>query len=188
MADAKITALAEETAVVEADLVAIVDDVAVTPVTKKATIANILKSENAYLNVADMPIEPAGDDVSVGPHTDDLDAGMTIAQWDVVCLQADGKWDKTDANTLALYSGLLGIAKEAKDDGEAMDVALPGSIIRNDGWSDWTVGAVIYLSETAGLFTHTAPTTSDSAQRIIGYALTVDTIWFDPDSTWTTHT
>ena len=38
----KITALTDEPTPVAADLVAIVDDVAVTPVTKKATLANVL--------------------------------------------------------------------------------------------------------------------------------------------------
>jgi len=187
MADQKITQLTEETTVPEENLVAVVSDPSGSPVTKKATITNVLKSSNSYLNVADIPVEPASDGMSVGPHTNDLAAGESVSAWQLVCLQADGKWDRADANTVALYAGLLGIAKETKGDTEAMDVALPGSIVRNDAWT-WTAGSILYMSETTGAMTHTAPVTTDSATRIIGYALTDDTIWFDPDNTWITHT
>jgi len=134
----------------------------------------------------DILIEPADNNSFAGQSTNDLNSGDTVAQWDLVCLQSDGKWDRSDANTVALYSGLLGVATEAKNDGNAMQVALPGSVIRNDAWG-WTVGATLYMSETTGGITETAPVTSLSATRVIGYALTDDTILFLPDSTFITH-
>jgi hypothetical protein len=82
---------------------------------------------------------------------------------------------------------MLAISLESKTTGQAMSVALPGSFVRDDTWA-WTPGAVLYLSETAGQITATQPTTTDAAIRIIGYAVTADVIWFQPDGSWITHT
>ena len=48
----KITALTNEPTPVAADLVVIVDDVAVTPISKKATIGNILKAKPEHIGIA----------------------------------------------------------------------------------------------------------------------------------------
>jgi hypothetical protein len=46
-------------------------------------------------------------------------------------------------------------------------------------------GDVLYLSETPGELTNTAPTTSEAVVRVVGYAIN-DTpgLWFNPDNTW----
>jgi hypothetical protein len=59
--------------------------------------------------------------------------------------------------------------------------------VRDDTWN-WTPGAVLYLSETAGQITATQPTTTDAAIRVIGYAVTADVIYFAPSPDWITHT
>ena len=45
-----------------------------------------------------------------------------------------------------------------------------------------TLGAPLYLSNTAGALTDTVP--SSGYVRICGYAVTDDSIYFDPDKTW----
>ena len=47
-------------------------------------------------------------------------------------------------------------------------------------------GVVIYISETAGRVTTTAPTTSSAVVRALGYVLdtSANQIWFSPDNTW----
>ena len=69
-----------------------------------------------------------------------------------------------------------------------MNVLLHG-IVRNDGWTDWTVGSVLYLdTTTAGGMTHTQPSGADDVIRIVGFALTVDCIYFYPSQDHITHT
>ena len=136
--------------------------------------------------VEDVQIEPINNNTVVGQSTNDINSGDTVTQGELVCLQADGKWDRTDANVLALYSGLLGIAMESKTDGQAMKVALFGTVVRCDVWN-WTPGGILYMSETPGAMTHTAPVTSLSATRVIGYAITDDCIYFNPDNLYITH-
>lgn len=63
----------------------------------------------------------------------------------------------------------------------AIKVALPGSFIRDDTWA-WTVGGAIYLSETTGALTQTAPTTTDAVVRVLGYALSADVMYFMPET------
>lgn len=48
----KITALTEETAPVGTDILAIVDDPSVTPITKKTTISNLLKVKPEFISIA----------------------------------------------------------------------------------------------------------------------------------------
>ena len=135
----------------------------------------------------DYTVEPAVDDTFEGPSTNDLNAGATIAQWDLVILSSASKWVLTDANTASLYTGMLAMATASGTDTNPLLVALKGSIIRNDGWS-WTAGATLYMSETAGAIIATQPTTTDAAIRVIGFALTDDCIYFDPSPDYITHT
>lgn len=107
---------------------------------------------------------------------------------DLVYLDSSGKWQKTDANTLALYNGFLAIALEIKANGAALKVALPGSFVYSTAFPTLTIGAPVYMSETAGQITQTAPTTTDSATRVIGWAVHADKIWFQPSPDYITHT
>ena len=60
---------------------------------------------------------------------------------------------------------------------------LKRGFIRDDSW-DWIVGpgeaGRIYLSATSGLLTQTAPAVSGNRIQIVGYAVTADVIYFDP--------
>lgn len=145
-------------------------------------------AEAAYNNIADMKVEPTTDDTANGPHTNDINAGATVAQWDCVYLGSGGKWLLTDADAAATSAGLLALALEAKNDTEAMNVALPGTICRNDGWTWATVGAPLYLSTTPGGITDVQPSGTDDVIRVVGYVMSDDCIWFDPANDYITHT
>jgi hypothetical protein len=105
---------------------------------------------------------------------------------DLVILNSSGQWVQADANTASTYAGMVAIALESKTSGQAMSVALPNSVVRNDAWS-WTPGAVLYMSETAGQITATQPTTSGAAIRVMGFALSADVIYFYPSPDYITH-
>jgi len=50
--------------------------------------------------------------------------------------------------------------------------------------SGLTAGSIYYVSETTGAITATAPTTSTSIVRVIGYALSTTELFVNPDQTW----
>lgn len=132
---------------------------------------------------------PTTDLKATGFTTSDYVSGYSsTAIGDLVYLDSSGKWQKTDANTLLLYNGLLGIALTVSAADAACTVALPGSFIYSTtGFPTWTIGLPIYMSETAGAMTHTAPTTTDSATRVVGWGVHADKMYFYPSQDYITH-
>lgn len=122
-----------------------------------------------------------------GPQTSTLLAGATVAVGDCVRLGDAGRWVPVDADAIATSTGLLGIALQAKADGQELLVALPGSFVRLDAWN-WTVGAVLYISTSAGQITETQPNGTDDVIRVAGYAMSADVIYFHPSPDFITHT
>jgi len=53
-----------------------------------------------------------------------------------------------------------------------------------DSSHGFTIGAPLYISETGGTVTNTAPTSSEAVVRVVGYAIDTDEIYFCPDNTW----
>lgn len=107
-----------------------------------------------------------------------LTAGENIA-FPQVCFQnADGEIHLADANQAGEYPAFV-MALETKVDGQACSVLMNG-YVRDDGWN-WTVGAVIYLSETPGGLTETAPSDDGDIIQVLGVATHADRIWFFPN-------
>lgn len=132
------------------------------------------------------PAIPTTDHASDGPATNAFQAGESVTVMDLVYFKSDGKWWKTDADAAATAGGvLLAISLETKSANEAMNVALPGSIVRDDTWA-WTVGAPVYVSVTAGAITATQPSGTDDVVRVVGFALSADAIWFQPSADYAT--
>ena len=90
-------------------------------------------------------------------------------------------WELADASTVGTSSGLLAIAMSTNVSRGMMLRGMFGTLSTDPGSS----GDVLYLSETPGELTNTAPTTSEAVVRVVGYALN-DTpgLWFNPDNTW----
>ena len=128
---------------------------------------------------------PDTDHTANGPQTSTLKAGYSSTIMDLVYLNANGKWLEADADATGTSINLLGIALEAKTDGQAMNVALPGSFVRDDTWN-WTIGVPLYVSGTIGEITATKPSGSGDVVRTVGYAVTADVIFFNPSSDYVT--
>lgn len=122
---------------------------------------------------------PTTDHTSVGPNTSVFNAGTTITVMQLLYLASDGEWAIADADAVSTAGGLLSIALASGTDGNALSVALPGSFVRDDTWN-WTPGATLYVSTTAGDITATAPSATDDVVREIGHAVTADVIFFNP--------
>jgi hypothetical protein len=124
---------------------------------------------------------PTTDAQCTGNQTDSFNAGYSSAVGDLVFFGTGGKWLEVDSDAVATCVGLMGIALEAKTDGQAMKVALPGSMVHIDAWN-MTVGAVQYAGETLGAIQEAIPTGSDAIIRVVGFALDADTLFFNPSS------
>lgn len=120
-------------------------------------------------------------------------SGYSQAFGDLVYLDpTDSRWEACDANSAAGADGdargLIAMVVVAGTDGNACTLLLNGVIRADANFPSFTVNNPIYVSETAGDVTQTQPTTTDVVIRIVGAALTADSMYFSPDNTWITHT
>jgi hypothetical protein len=121
-------------------------------------------------------------------------AGAALAFGDLCYLDpTDSRWELADANAAAAADGdargILGICVlAAAADGNATTMLLQGIVRADTAFPALTIGAPVYVGETAGDIVVTQPTTTDVVIRIVGVAITADEIFFRPDFTWVTHT
>lgn len=133
------------------------------------------------------PVEPTVNSTASGNVTVAINADAIITAGQLLCLGEDG-WLLADADAAATAKGLLSVALESGTIGNPIKVALPGSVIRVDAWAWATVGAPLYVSETAGEITATVPTqATDRVVRVIGVPLTDDCIHFLPSPDYVTY-
>lgn len=114
----------------------------------------------------------SADDSYDGIVIPDLDNLGGVTQWDAVYLNSSSQWVLADANGSGTYPA-RGLAVSTEVTTDPVDVLIRGTV-RNDAWN-WTPGNPIYLSETAGGLTQTAP----SYAQEVGYAITADIAFFD---------
>jgi hypothetical protein len=92
-------------------------------------------------------------------------------------------WTSSDASTEGDGSKMMAVSL---DTGTASSVGMciRGMVTLSTDSGD--AGDILYLSETANQVTSTAPTTSGSIVRVMGYCMddTDGQIWFDPDGSW----
>lgn len=133
---------------------------------------------------------PTGDVTGTGITTNEFNSGYSsTAIGDLVYLDSSSNWQKADADaSAATYSSLLGIALSVTASASPATVLLQGFVYAASPFPTFTIGAPIYMSATAGAVTQTAPSTTDSATRIVGYAIHADKMWFNPSNDWITHT
>lgn len=162
------------------------------PVLGVATATSVTSSGANQLSAGSTQnlLVPTSDPSCTGPTTNSFNSGYSSsAIGDLVYLDSSATWQKCDANTTALYNGMLGIALAVAASGAALLVALPGSMVyAATAFPTFTVGGVVYMSETAGAVTQTAPTTTDAATRVIGWAMHADKMYFFPSPDYVTHT
>jgi hypothetical protein len=76
----------------------------------------------------------------------------------------------------------------AAADGDATKMLLWGLVRADAAFPTLTVGAPVYVSETAGDIVVTQPTTTDVVIRVIGFGWTADELFFNPNGPYFTHT
>lgn len=117
------------------------------------------------------------DDTYNGDLIIGLNAGETVAQWELVRMNSvDSEFHLADADAAGEFPA-RGLAVAASTDGNSITVLVQGTV-RNDAWN-WTVGGQIYLSTTAGGLTQTAPSTSGNVVQVVGWAVSADIAYFN---------
>jgi hypothetical protein len=115
-----------------------------------------------------------GETLSVTVDTNSIGFGCLLAQ------ASDFHFDEADASAMA-NCNMLVLALEAGTG--TKKVLLKGQIC-NTAWN-WVNGPV-YASETLGGLTQSLPLAEDAVIAVIGWALSGDTIYFNPYNAWAT--
>ena len=124
-----------------------------------------------------VPLLPSTDHTATG-LTAQMLAGGAIAAFQTVCIHTTtGEVVISDSNAIGTMP-VIGIAPAAISDTATGTILLQG-FIRDDTFN-WTIGGIIYASETAGAMTQTAPTTSGAFVQALGVALSADVVYFNP--------
>tara|TARA_R110002020_G_scaffold162713_2_gene348560 strand:+ start:15 stop:995 length:981 start_codon:yes stop_codon:yes gene_type:complete len=137
---------------------------------------NVVLGDGSSVNISAALL--AGADHTYSGTTAQMLAGGTISAFDLVCIHTvTGEIVEADASAIAT-ARVIGIAPAAISDTATGTVLLHG-FIRDDTWN-WTTGAVLFLSETAGAMTETAPTTDGAFVQAVGIALEPDVVFIKP--------
>jgi hypothetical protein len=104
----------------------------------------------------------------------------TFAAGEVVYYSTAGVWTRADADSSTTRQ-LIGVALGTS---AATNGILLRGAIYNTAYSGLSFGLPLYLSNTAGDFTTTAPTGAGDYVRVLGYKVATNVVYFRPDNTW----
>jgi len=158
-----------------------IDDASFTLIFEGATYGWRLFS----LLVGQGPTGPTGASEITDPAVDHTATGLTATETvgesvvfgNLLYMKSDGKWWKADADAAATMPGMrLALATASAD--ATCETLLLGKA-RDDSWA-WTVGGLIYASDTSGAITQTAPSGSGDQVQVVGYAYHADKMVFQP--------
>jgi len=128
--------------------------------------------------------ELAGSDLSSDGLKATLEAAEALVFGNVCYINTSGKCAKADASATATSRAVV-MATETLGIDASGDFLLLG-FARDDSWA-WTVGKEVFLSETAGELTQTAPIVPDSVTQVLGVAIHADRVYFNPSSDVVVH-
>jgi len=144
--------------------------------TTVGTTGNVTLGDAASLNISTPLL--AGTDHTVTGMTAQMLAGAAISAFDLVCIHTTtSEVVRADASALATARA-IGIAPAAISDTATGTVLLHG-FVRDDTFN-FTPGSTLFLSETTGQMTHTAPSTDGAFVQIVGTALSADVVYINP--------
>lgn len=165
------------------DMTKIGDTVLVFPVDgDKENLVALDPSSSTTLDLFDITINEGLDNETFrGLYRSNQTAGENLIFGDLVNYKSDSKWWKTDANTMTMCIGELGLVVEDTLTGATGKIA---KIVdaRNDSWS-WTTGAMLYISIAPGEMTQTMPSGTGNQIRKVAVAISPTLINFAPDCT-----
>lgn len=116
-----------------------------------------------------------------------LTADVNLTLGEICYVKSDGDMAKADASAIATSSAIA-IATAAINADASGIFLLNGVIHVHTLAPAWTIGGLVYLSETEGDMTQTAPSATDSVIQILGVALAADILYFNPQTVQVEHT
>jgi hypothetical protein len=109
--------------------------------------------------------------------------GESLSFGHLVYRASDNRLNKADADTLSKTEGDLAIILTTGTTAENGYVTiLKLGTVKNTSWS-FTIGAILYVSQTSGAITATEPSAVGSFSRKVGYAHAANIVYFDPSHT-----
>ena len=127
--------------------------------------------------MADLTITAANVAKGANSTTETGVAGEAIAQGEVVFKNASGEYVLSDADDTDLDE-VAGIALNAAEDGQPVEVLLPGSDITIG--ATLTAGLPYFLSATAGAIAPEADLTTGDRKILLGIAKSASVLFFRP--------
>lgn len=117
-----------------------------------------------------------------------MTAGENLVFGDIVYFKSGGKCWKADATSGSAAYPALGMALATINADAAGNILLHGTA-RDDTWNWATVGAVLYLSKTAGAITndYSSHNSTGDVIQVLGIATNADRIYFNPSADFLTH-
>jgi hypothetical protein len=163
-------------------------DVIITANLSLPTIDTLSFNDSGYMTLSDnnsIRFDAAPDSMDDGEYNGEvitgINFGATVTAISTVFLQSDGKVDDANATQGTGLYPAFGLAVNAGDDTDAAIILVKG-VVRDEDWTGLTVGGPVYLGETAGTITQTAPSTSNDCVQVIGRAISDSEIYFDFDN------
>lgn len=117
-------------------------------------------------------------------------AGATLAFGDLCYFSVtDSRWELADADADATSGAvMLGMCVlAAAADGDPTNILRYGKIRADAVFPTLTIGAPVYASTIAGDVQVAQPSGTDDVIRVIGHAITSDSLLFNPSNDWMTH-
>jgi hypothetical protein len=141
------------------------------------TLAGDLKlADGKHINLT-TPLLAGSDHTATGTTAQML-AGAAITAFQLVCIHSTTQEVVPADASAAATSRAIGIALADISDTATGTILLHG-FVRDDNFN-FTTGGVVFLSETTGALTQTAPTTSDAFVQAVGIALEPDVVFINP--------
>jgi len=93
------------------------------------------------------------------------------------------RWSLANATGVTTSTSVLAVGTDDTDPGI---MVLNGMVRVGNNLSSGSIGDIVYVGETDGQFTLTAPSSSEDIVRIVGYLInpTYSIVYFNPDNTW----
>jgi len=116
-------------------------------------------------------------------------AGIALVVGKVCYLASTGKWLPNDGILDGTDTGFklqLGICTLAASADAATEMLTYGKV-RSAAFPTFTVGASVYLSDTAGDLVVAQPSTTNFAIRVVGYAISATDLLFNPSNDYIVH-
>lgn len=124
-----------------------------------------------------------------GIHAEAGVLGETVSFGQVCYFKAaDSRWWLADASSVTTSGDVrVGVCVVAGNAASSTTILFTGNIRADALFPTFTISGPLHISETAGAMTQTAPTTTDSVTRRIGFARTADAADISVSNDYYTH-